>query len=42
MAKRFLIDTDVIIDYLRGQLLATLNKKHFPMLASVVVPYRKT
>ncbi|WP_322743723.1 PIN domain-containing protein [Vasconcelosia minhoensis] len=26
----------------KGATLVTLNKKHFPMLASVTIPYRKT
>jgi len=61
MPAKLLIDTDVLIDYLRDleaavssiesllppllisaiSGLVTLNRKHFPMLASITVPYQK-
>lgn len=43
MAKHLLIDTDVLIDYLRGypDAVSYMDRKHFPMLQDVLVPYHK-
>lgn len=44
-AGRLLVDTDVLIAAsaeLSGARLVTLNRKHFPMLPDVLVPYAKT
>ena len=60
MTPKYLVDTNILIDYLRGLdgtdlidsilaasaqninvKLVTLNKKHFPMLAEIVIPYKR-
>ncbi len=49
MARGCLVDTDVLVDYLRGRPaaeesgaeLVTLNQKHFPWVKALKVPYRK-
>ena len=60
MTPKYLVDTNILIDYLRGldgtdlidsilaayaqtinAKLVTLNKKHFPMLAEIVIPYKR-
>ena len=59
MSDPLLIDTDVLIDYLRARpeaityaviaataqqynaTLVTLNRKHYPMLTTIIVPYKK-
>lgn len=50
---RYLVHTDVLVDYLPGLdeaaawlqtagcVLVTLNRKHFPMLPDVLVPYAR-